>query len=188
MTTTQEYLIESDIERYPEDVQLRFWQLLDEGKSHKWAQMCACQEAPVASNTDQAFQRERGAHMSDMKEWQRDKYVEKAKSVGINTHGKYYVGALGRPTDPMAWCSGIDDAKETCKKKNLNATGIVNHKAAKGLPPKKVDLAPDLIREHVHREVSSSPALAQKVAKSPSALSELKERVVRKHGRNAGKG
>lgn len=176
----EEYLILKDIARQPVAVQERFEKLVRGGATYRFAAMCACQQAPGTANTDRAFSRERRAYMENMSPALRDRLVATARKAGINTSGKFYVGGLGRYTDPAAWVSTIDDAVEVCKRKNLTATGLVNRK---GTPVERepVALAPDLKSRIVKARLAADAQLRAGVSRSPRKLQELEKRIEDEH-------
>jgi hypothetical protein len=178
------YDAELDYELRDDPVKLATYILCREsGVDKVFAAMRACRRSPGAANCDQHFNRARRAHMNGMGR-NADKLCAVAQKAGISTQGKFYVGGLGRYTDPHAWVSTIDDVVEVAKKKNLNLEGVVNHKAsAVELAPPKKTLAPDIVRRWVKRYCAEDPGLAAKCRKSKVALGDLKEKILHKHGK-----
>ena len=182
MNLTQAQLgqIEHEVLKYPPHVVERYYDMVANGQNPRFALMAACQQAPMTGNTDRTFNAERRALMDSMHPKQRAAYLNMAKQVGISTAGKYYVGALGRPTDPMAWVSTVDDAKDVCKAKNLTASGLVNHKGHEATY-KKVRMAKDISDRLVREKLASDPSLAAKCAKDPQKLHRVQAEVVDRH-------
>lgn len=185
MNLTQSELerIEREVLRYDSETQHRYYDMISMGQNPRFALMAACQQAPDTRHTNRTFNVERHQVMNEMKPKMRDEYLNQAKRAGISTQGKYYVGALGRPTDPAAWVSTVDDAKSVCKKKNLTAQGIVEHKGVTPPPKKKPRLAPDIKDQLVRKRLAQDGALADKCAKDGRAYRRLQDEVVSRHGR-----
>lgn len=184
MTLTQTELerIEHEIIRYDDETQDRYYDMVASGQNPRFALMAACQQAPGTRHTNRTFCASRDRYMRDtMKPKMRDKYLKQAKKAGISTTGKYYVGGLGRPTDPAAWVSSVDDAKSVCKKKNLTANGLVEHQGTP-MPPQKTRLAPDIRDRILQEKMARDPALAAKCRSDPHAMRLAQEEVVDRHG------
>lgn len=181
LTTTELERIEREVLTYPEYVQQRYYDMVAAGQSPRFALMCACQKAPMTRQSDRTFNVERQQVMSQMKPKMRDKYLKLAKQSGIATQGKYYVGALGRPTDPMAWVSTVDEAKAVCKAKNLTASGIVEHKGHQVDPPKKIRMAQDIKDRMGQAAVSHDVKAAERYAKDPSYRTRVQAEVEDRH-------
>ena len=159
-------------------------QALANDGSHKFAEMCALQCPPGTKATDRAFMQ--GAHrqMEDMDPKNRELILDIAKKAGISTQGKCHKAGLGRPEDPAAWVSSSDDVLRVAKARNLNVSGVVNHKAVDNLQePKRVKLAEDIIQRMMKRTLERDPSLAAKVKQKPKRLCELREAIVAKHSR-----
>jgi hypothetical protein len=182
LTTSQIERIETEIAQYAPEVQEFYRSMVANGQSPRFAIMAALHKAPDTRHTDRTFTASRHKNFEAMSPKIRARYLELAKQAGISTQGKFYVGGLGRPTDPMAWVSTVDDAKEVCKRKNLNAEGLVSHQAHEE-PYKKVRMAPDIKQAIVAERISRDPALAAKCAKSPHVLRQLEAEVVDRHAK-----
>lgn len=174
--------IEREILGYSPETQQRYYNMVANGQGPRFALMCACQQAPMTRQTDRTFNAERQQVMSEMRPKQRDAYLGAAKAAGIATQGKYYVGALGRPTDPMAWVSTVDDAKAVCREKNLTASGIVEHKGTP-MPPKKKRMAKDIRDNLVKKQLQADPALAERCAKNPACMKKVQSEVVDRYSK-----
>ena len=175
--------IEAEIARQPESVQKFYREVVAKGESPRFAAMVAMRSAPLTRYTDKTFGKKRLDVMHKMKPKMRDAYLDMAKKAGISTQGKYYVGGLGRPTDPMAWVSTVDDAKQVCKIKNLSAEGLVHNQGTQVDPPKKSRMAPDVQRDLVRRKLAQDPCLAEACAKDPPKLRRVAAAVVDQHAR-----
>lgn len=176
----QEYLLFEDMGRQPHHVQTRFLQMIHDGVSLKMAAMLACQQAPRTRHTDRTFNAERRVTQA-RDTYAMNRYVGMAKKAGISTQGKYYIGALGRPTDPMAWVSTVDEAKAVCKKKNFTADGLFQHKGQPMPYRRGPALAPDILQREVAKTVGKEPGLREKAKKDPRILRQVAEKVVADH-------
>lgn len=174
--------IEHEVLLYDEDIQDRYYDMVANGQNPRFALMAACRQAPGTRYTDRTFNVERRQVMSEMKPKMRDKYLKQAKQAGISTQGKYYVGALGRPADPSAWVSTVDDAKKTCREKNLTADGIIKNQGVRE-PPKKVDMAPDIRDRLAQKKLARDGASADNRQADPREVRRAREAVVARHGR-----
>jgi len=178
----REQLIEAEVDRMPEDYQFRFWNMIARGESMSMALMFVSRQAPIMGESERSFCETRHRCMGNMDPHNRKKILEIAKQSGINTHGKYYMGGLGRYNDPQAWVSSVEDAKAVCKRKNLTAKGLFNVKGHEVEPRKKIKLAPDLQARFIQQELKN-PKTAEKVKKNPKrGLAALKEKVIAEHG------
>lgn len=184
ITSQQLELIEAEISRQPEDVQRFYKSMIRKGESPRFAHMCAMRRAPQTRYTDRTFNKQRRINMEAMSPINRDKYLRMAKQAGINTQGKYYVGGLGRATDPMAWVSTVDEARDVCRAKNLTAEGLVKHNAVKDVgPASRARMAPDIVSRFVEQKLAKDPRLAAKCKADPAALSKVQAEVVDRHAR-----
>lgn len=166
----------------PEAVAL-YEQILANGETQEWAAMCALKQPSGSRNTDRAFCQGAARQMSMMAPVNRDEVLARAAKAGIKTQGKFYKGSLGRPDDPAAWVSSADDVLAVAKAKNLSIEGVIKHNAPIiEKKPKRVRLAPDLVRQGVTRVLRSEPDTAAKVKENPKTLREIVERVIDKHG------
>lgn len=182
----REYLIEQEIGRQPEEIQFHFWNLIASGNDWPMAHMLAMRQAPQTMHTDKTFNESRREYMNDkLVSPQMQGYLKIAKQAGISTQGKYYVGGLGRPNDPMAWVSTVDDVKEVCRKKNLTARGLVQHQGTQ-VPPKKTRMAEDIVQGYIQKQLSSQPssrAGAPTAIRSQRQLQQLRAEVLEKHSK-----
>jgi len=172
--------IEAEISRQPDYVQHHYYMMVAKGESPRFAAMCAMRKAPETRYSDRTFNASRQEHMNGMLDWQREAYLKMAKRAGIATQGKYYVGGLGRPTDPEAWVSTVDDVKEVCKRKRLTSDGLVRHESAPASYPRK-PLAEDVCKTLVERRIKADPSLAAKCKADPKILDRVKSEVLDRH-------
>lgn len=179
-------MLEADVDRCGPAARALYDRLLAEGQTAEWAAMCACRQPPGSRNTDRAFCQGQVQKMERMSKSNRDKIIQLAQKAGIKTDGKFYMGGLGKYTNPAAWVSCAEDVITSCKVQNLGVEGVINFKAPRQLdptPPKSVALAPELVAEMAHKEMTANPALAEKCRKSKRAQQELKEMVTAKYGK-----
>lgn len=177
-------MIEAEVLRQEPHVQQRYRNIVAKGESPRMAIMLAMQKAPLTRQSDKTFGKKRRQVMeSGMKPWMLDRYLKMAKQAGISTQGKYYVGGLGRPTDPMAWVSTVDDAKQVCRLKNLSASGLIEHEGHEVEPPRRVRMAPDVQKEYVARALAGNPSLAAACKKDPAKLRSVAAEVVDRHAK-----
>lgn len=174
-------LIEMEVYTWPDWAQAAYQVMVDNGQSPVFAHMCVSRESWSVRNSDKAFNEGQRRKMSNMTENNRDRMVEIARKAGINTNGKYYVGGLGRYNDPHAWVSTADDVIDVCKKKNLTATGVVNHKAREVGPVKRKDLADDIVRRKVSEKLEADPALSERVRRGKTHVGDVVEQVRSTH-------
>lgn len=157
-----------------------------QGSSPGFALMCAVRQPPGSRNTDRAFCQGARHQMEAMRPDIRDAIVKKAKAAGIQTDGKFYKGQLGRYTNPAAWVSCADDVIASCKAQNKGVEGVINVPVSRKVerPPPAVPLAPDIVRDIANNRLASDASLAEKIRRKPSALRELHEEIVDKHGKD----
>lgn len=133
------------------EVQEHYRRMIREGQTPAWAEMCALQQPPGANGTDREWMqgRNNGEWLNAMPKRQADFLTKEAKEAGIDISGKFYMSGLADKrgwTDPEAWVSGRDDVLRVAKKRNLNVTGQVNHKAVDAPPPKEVALNDRIVK------------------------------------------
>lgn len=154
------------------------------GNSPQFALGLATRRAAITKGGDRAFTRLSRYNMDNMRPDNRNAIIQIARRAGISTDGKYYHPQLGRYNDPHAWVSTAQDVLDVCKKKNLNATGYVNHVATKpDKPPERKPLAEHLIRECTQKILRNEPETRAKLKEGRLKPQELRERVIEKHGR-----
>jgi hypothetical protein len=183
MDAIQLSLIESEIERQHPTVQEFYRDMVRKGESPRFAAMCAMRSAPLTRYSDKTFNKQRRQIMGNMKPKQRDAYLKMAKQAGISTQGKYYVGGLGRPSDPTAWVSTVDEVKDVCRAKNLTAEGLVkcDGYSVEGKP--RVAMAEDVQMRFAREYMAKDPRLAAACKADPARLAKLKAEVVDRHAK-----
>lgn len=86
-----------------------------------------------------------------------------SERAGQDTQGKTYISGLAAyPGDPEAWVSGRGDVQRVCEQRGWGCEGAVTVKRPELEPPPRIDVAPDLIEEHVERRMEANPALAER--------------------------
>lgn len=155
---------------------------INKKQSPRFALMCAYQQAPGTRFSDKTFNSEMRKAMMERKSPQMDEYLKIAKKSGINTQGKFYVSGFGRPSDPMAWVSTVDEAKDVCKRKNLTTLndGLIQHKGHEE-EYKRVRMAPDIREDLVRRKLAQDSSLAAKCKADPAKLNRVRAEVVDRH-------
>lgn len=156
-----------------------YQQAIANGCSERLAEMLAARQAPGTRGTDRAFlQGYLHNPFAGTPDFIARSMLQQAKAAGINTTGKVYRGGLADwrgPADPQAWVSGIDDVRRVVREKNLNCTGVVNHKAAETQAPDDVPLAESIVQDAMRDEIAVNPEAGKDKA-------ALREKVVAKHG------
>jgi ribosomal protein S13 len=155
--------------------------LIKEGESPNMAAMLASMKAPGSWNTGKDFSKRENERMKSLDDQQREDITELAKKSGISTHGKTYNGQLGGYTDPMAWVSDTTDVKNAAVAKEMEIDGMVKVNAYRG-PRKKVRLAKDIVDRIEMQNRMKDPKLDEKCRKSDNARTELRNKIVDKHG------
>lgn len=179
------FLIEAEIGKQPVWTQDFYRYLIDKGSSPVMAHMLALQQAPMMRESDRSFNESQRRTMNEMPPINRDKIVGLAEGAGVHTSGKYYVGGLGRYTDPAAWVSTSDDVKDVLKARNLNSRGLVSHTATER-EFKKVKMGDDVMDGYLHR-YAQDPKTKEKLKKKPKrTVNELKEKILATHGTRGG--
>jgi hypothetical protein len=174
-----------DIQRASREVQAHYLQMIAEGQSPRWAEMCALQQPPGTQGTDRAFMEGRmdGNWLDGLPERQAKWLTKEAKAAGINIAGKYYMSGLADKRghlDPEAWVDSVADIKRVAIKRNLNVSGIVKVEGRE-VEPTTVDLNPKIARSLAKKEIAKNPKLTMK-----EAVAIVKERAV-PHWKKKGK-
>ncbi len=180
----EKYRSEMDSEIWSDMTKLAVYvQCREQGVEKEFAAMRACRRACGTKNMDRTFNEGARRRMDGMGK-NGERLVKIAQRAGISTQGKFYVGGLGRYTDPNAWVSTADDVLTVAKERNLTVTGVINHQGHDVPPPKMTTkLAPDIMRRYLKAYYSREPALRERVRRNPKALRELKERITHTHAR-----
>jgi len=178
-------LIEMEVADMPEHKQFVYRECIERGESPQLALMFASRSGPVMGGSDRTFNEGQRRAMGEDHSVCRDRVVKIAERAGISTHGKYYMGQLGRYDDPMAWVSSVDDVKEVARKKNLHVDGLVKHKAREVPPPPPVVLAEDIKQRLVKQEltrVAAEKGPAKTDLEARRRVASATERVVHEQG------
>lgn len=140
------------------DVQGEYNRMRLRGESHNIAKMCALQRAPLLV-TDNTWNTGRVNNNQFANCPALGNYFKSiAESQGVSVTGKYYVHGLGRyPGDPRAWCRGRGDALAIAKERNLNLSGMVEHRAHEVAPTPDIPLAEDLWQEATEEILAENP-------------------------------
>lgn len=151
-----------------------------EADRQRFAEMCRVRKAPGTMGTDRAFLEGQHNHgFTEEPDFMQGMLVTKAKEAGINITGKKYVGGLADhrgPKDPMAWVSDTHEALAVAKARNLDVTGVVNHRAHEVDPPKDVPLAENRIRDLDRMYAAKDPSWKRK------RKQERREAIIDAHG------
>jgi len=142
----------------------------------RWAVMCATQTPPGTRGTDRSFMHGRlnQQWLDDMPKKQAKTILADAKSAGIDTAGKVYMGGLadGRAhKDPMAWVDSTADILKVAKARNLTVEGAVTHRGIP-MPPKRQVLNENIVNEELPRYRKTNPGKKD---------GELREMIIEKH-------
>lgn len=167
-----------DIAKSSQAVQRHYLQMLADGHGERWAEMCALQAPPGTRGTDRALMQGRyaGEWMSGMPPAMAARMVREAQKAGINVSGKFYMGGLADKRahlDPAAWIDSVADIKKVAQKRDLHVQGIVDYTPPEKEPAKSVDIAPDILNEHVRKELKANPKLSR-----GDAIEKVKDRIV----------
>jgi hypothetical protein len=167
-----------DIQNASHEVQSHYQKMVEAGQNPRFAEMCALQVAPGTRGSDRAFMQGRynGEFFNNMPPPLARRLIREARAAGINVSGKFYMGGLADKRahrDPAAWIDSVADIKRVARERDLHVTGIVEHTPPEKAPPKSVDIAPDILREHVRKEMKANPKL-----KRGEAIERVKDRIV----------
>jgi hypothetical protein len=149
---------------------------LANGAGERFAEMAALRTPPGTKGTDKAFMEGRlaGSWLDKLPPRQARRMVREAQAAGINTSGKFYMGGLADKrghADPAAWVDSVDDVRRVAKSRNLEVHGIVDYTPPEAPPPKRVDLAPDIVKSAVRKELKKNPGM-----KKADAVERVKKR------------
>lgn len=167
-----------DIQAASREVQEHYLRMIEAGQHPQFAEMCALQQPPGTRGTDRAFMQGRynGQFFDSMPIPLARRLIREARRAGINVEGKFYMGGLADKRghrDPAAWIDSVADIKRVAQERDLHVTGIVEHTPPEKPPPKSVDIAPDILRDHVKREMKANPRLTK-----GEAAERVKDRIV----------
>lgn len=145
--------------------------------------MLDSRQAPMMANSDRMFME--GAFAQSITHGlgpvSANRYIELARKAGINTHGKVFMSQLGKPTNPLAWVSGIEDVRTSCKIQGKGAEQL-GLNAVIPDPGPDVPLADDIIQEEMESRFEANPDLAAKCRENPEKALELRADIIQKHG------
>jgi hypothetical protein len=169
-----------------QDVREHYVRMIRDGQTPQFAAMCALQQAPGTRGTDRALMQGRyaGEWMNHMHRPLADRMAREARAAGINISGKFYMGGLADKRghrDPAAWVDSVADIKRVAQERDLHVQGIVEYTPPDRGPRKSVDIAPDILREQVRRELKKNPRM-----KRGEAIEKVKDRIV-PHWKKKGK-
>lgn len=179
-------IVEYPVEIADSPDRCRFYDaMLENGTAPRLALMLACQQPPGTKASDRVFQQFNRNKMDSMDERSRTAYVRAARRSGIDTTGRHYIGGLGKPSDPSAWVSDLDDVKKVAEIKNLEVTGVFERSIDESRikPPKEVRLAPHIVDQIAAARLAGNAKLREQVKKNPKKMQELREQVVEQHGK-----
>jgi hypothetical protein len=167
-----------DLQSASKDAQDHYRKMVADGQNPRFAEMCALQVAPGTRGTDRSFMEGRlnSQFFDSMPAPLARRMIREAKASGINVAGKFYMGGLADKRahrDPAAWIDSVADIKRVAQQRDLHVTGIVEHTPPEKPPRKSVDIAPDILRENVRKEMLSNPTL-----KKGDAIERVKDRIV----------
>lgn len=167
-----------EIRSAPMAVQEHYISMVRSGQTERFALMCALQQAPGTRGTDRALMQGRyaGEWMGEMHGPLARRMVREAREAGINISGKFYMGGLADKRghrDPAAWIDSVADIKKVAEARRLHVQGIVDYTPPERETKKSVDIAPDILREQVRREMAADRKL-----KRGEAVERAKDRIV----------
>lgn len=168
-----------EIEMASREVQKAYKQMIEDGQSPRFAEMCALQIAPGLKGTDRSLMQGRynNEQFDKMPKDHAQNIIALAKKAGINPNGKYYAAGLADKRgvqDPAAWIDSANDVTSVARKRNLTVEGAVSHKGRKMPRPKSPALSESLTKEMINVEKKKHPTMKQ---------GELREMVQEKYGR-----
>lgn len=167
-----------DIATAGSDVQAHYRKLIAAGQSPRFAEMAALQKPPGTRGTDRALMQGRlnNEQFGDMNSPLARRMLREARAAGISVSGKFYMGGLADKRghlDPKAWIDSVGDIKRVAQERDLHVQGIVEYTPPEKPPKKSVDIAPDILRDQVRRELKANPKLSR-----GEATERIKDRIV----------
>lgn len=162
-----------------------YWQSRQEGSSHRFALMCALQQAP-ASRTDSDYFR---THKPIDKQFQGKQgmddlgmrlFMAKQAGYNVNPHSHYDPSLASYAGDPDGWI-GPTDGRGKVEQVMLKRRIAAEKKAEKKAKQKDGrKLAPDIAARFAREAIAKNPELARK------SKGELYSMMVAKHGHGKG--
>jgi hypothetical protein len=167
-----------EIEIAGQDVRAHYARMVAAGQSPRFAAMCALQQPPGTKGTDRSLMQGRlnGEFFDQMHAPLAKRMLREARAAGIPVSGKFYMGGLADKRghlDPAAWIDSVADIKKVAQARDLHVQGIVDYTPPEKPPKRSVDIAPDILREHVRKEMRANPNL-----KKGEAIERVKDRIV----------
>lgn len=141
---------------------------LKNGCTPQFAEMVTLGQAPVYKGSDRAFMEGRLTEGGDtMLPDQRRVAEREAKSAGIATSGRFYMGGLAdkrQYRDPGAWVGSRDEVLTTAKRRKLQLEGQINYTPPVKAKRKNKEISDRALRELTAHERTENPELTQKAA------------------------
>lgn len=167
-----------DIAQAGPAVQEHYLRMLAAGQSPRFAEMAALRQPPGTRGTDRALMEGRlnNQQFAAMHTPLARRMIREAQSAGISTSGKFYMGGLADKRahrDPKAWVDSVSDIKRVAQERDLHVQGIIEYSPPQKPPKKSVDIAPDILREQVRKELKRNPSLRRR-----DAIERVKDRIV----------
>lgn len=95
------------------------------------------------------------------------------EKAGYTTQGKVYLSGLARfPGDPRALVDGRGDVRKICEQEGWGCDGSVKVKGQQAAPTEEVDVAEDIVQEHVADEVEKAGGRMK-----PTEVADVREKV-----------
>mgnify|MGYP006269428287 CR=1 FL=1 len=175
-----------DVARAGREAQEHYLRMIADGQTPRFAEMCALAQPPGTKGTDRAFMEGRyaGSWLGEMHGPMARRMTEEARAAGINISGKFYMGGLADRRghrDPAAWVDSVADVRRVAEQRGLHVQGIVDYTPPEKAPARSVDIAPDILREQVRKEMKQTPGLKRR-----EAIERVKDRIV-PHWKKKGK-
>lgn len=152
------------------------------GATPRFADMLASRQAPGAK-TDESFTRGQGtlADQFDGDEKSFNTILAKLKKKGFvpNRNSVYVPTLANSDADPLAFVPSGAGArahiKKVCEMRNLDCTGVVNHKRRETPPTPSVPLAENIIKRTIGEILQADPG-ARKLGKEGLRAEAIKRR------------
>jgi hypothetical protein len=167
-----------DIAAAGPEVQAHYRKLVAAGQTSRFAEMAALQQPPGTRGTDRALMQGRlnNEQFGEMNSPLAKRMIREASKAGISVSGKFYMGGLADKRghlDPKAWIDSVGDIKRVAQERDLHVQGIVEYTPPEKPPAKSVDIAPEILREQVRKELKANPSLRR-----ADAVERVKDRIV----------
>lgn len=171
-------MIPASVTRAGAEAVATYHRSLRSGASEKFAEMCALQQPPGLKGMDRTLMEGRYGDqwLDGMPKGLATRMTQEARKAGINISGKFYMGGLADKRghlDPAAWIDSVADIKKVAEQRDLHVSGIVEHTPPQKPPKRSVDIAPDILRENVRKEMRANPNLSR-----GEATERVKDRIV----------